>query len=99
MPPTSLFSEDLVIRLFTAGCKTPPPSAAGSEAINNQMIPNQPLAVSSGGVTRMSRIETRIGPCPARLSSTFDWLYHGTGRRGVSDVPIRPMARVETPKI
>src|SRR6476620_384619 len=99
MPPTSRLSEDLVIKLFIAGCKTPPPNAAGKLAINRQTIPNQPLRASSGKVTLIFCVDTCIVLCPARLCVTLDSLYHGTGMRGVNAVPIRPIASVDTPKM
>src|SRR5689334_5833646 len=99
MPPTSRLSDDLVIKLFTAGCNTPPPRAAGKLAINSQTIPNQPFLDSSGNDTLMFCVETLSALCPARLCMTFDSLYQGTGIRGVSAVPIKPIASVETPRI
>src|SRR5215216_1322795 len=99
MPPTSRLSEDLVIRLLMAGCNTPPPNAAGKLAINNHAIPNQPLLDSSGNDTLMFWVGALSSPWPARLWITLDSLYHGTGTRGVSAVPISPIASAETPKI
>ena len=48
MPPRSLSSTRLVIRLLIAGCKMPPPIEAGTIASSSQPSPSQPLLASDG---------------------------------------------------
>src|SRR5512142_681886 len=98
IPPTSFLLEDLVIRLLIAGCKRPPPSAAGKLATSNHPMPNQLLPVSGGGATLIFCIAVTLF-CPAKPCNTFSRLYQGTGIRGVNAVPIKPIANVETPSI
>src|SRR5215212_4510074 len=98
IPPTSLLADDLVMRLLIAGCRTPPPNAAGKLATNNHTMPIQPLFDSSGGDTLILWIAVTSFP-PARPCITFSRSYQGTGMRGVNAVPIKPTANVETPRM
>src|SRR5215212_11892643 len=98
IPPTSLLADDFVMRLLIAGCRRPPPNAAGKLATNSHTMPNQPLLASGGGVTLMFWTAlTLFGPAKPR--NTVSRWYQGTGMRGVSEVPIKPIANVETPRI